>query len=124
MSIVSVDSVPVKKPIGKAAREILNEDIREIVKGRIRLCRLENFPFAVNNTQNVRYHIKRSIHEVTTAIVRDFGFNTKAFDVYIDKNDDGNAVPYIRFDPDKWDQETKEYILKGSVNNGSQHVSG
>ena len=124
MSVVSVDSVPVKKPVGKVAREILNEDIRAIIKERIKLCRLENFPFAVNNTQNVRYHINRSIHEVTMAIVHDFTFNTKAFNVYIDKNDDGNAVPYIRFDPDKWDQETKEYILKGSVSNGSQHIPG
>ena len=112
MSVVKVDAIPIKERSIEAKRELLNADIRMIIRERIPNCRLDNFPFAMNNVQSVRYHINRSIHDVTYAVVHNVLFRTEAFSVYVDREDEDMIVPYISFDPEKWDQEVAEYMAK------------
>lgn len=114
MSVVKVDVIPIKERSIEVKRELLNADIRTIIRERISNCRLDNFPFAMNNVQSVRYHINRSIHDVTYAVVHNVLFRTEAFSVYVDREDEDMIVPYISFDPEKWDQEVAEYMNKAS----------
>lgn len=114
MSVVKVDVIPIKERSIDVKRELLNADIRTIIRERIPNCRLDNFPFAMNNVQSIRYHINRSIQDVTYAVVHNNLFRTTAFSVYVDREDEDMFVPYISFDLKKWDQEVTEYMDKAS----------
>ena len=103
MSVVPIDIMPANLELEhKTARDILNNDIAEIIEKEIRFCRLDNFPYKTNNPDSVLNHISRSIYLVT----EDKGFSVssrpnmgyRAFKFYVVREDNGQYIPYIAFD--------------------------